>query len=114
MEAVFSACDFQELYRYLIDDFVIDYCKSVKASDFVLKDEDCSANRKGKRQYLGEEETREFINRLKRYCEKTVEISRIRRGKSQEVETLINEEASLLAMFLRSERLSWNPRIAIL
>ena len=32
-------CDFQELYRYLIDDFVIDYCKTVKASDFVLKDE---------------------------------------------------------------------------
>jgi predicted GH43/DUF377 family glycosyl hydrolase len=31
-------CDFQDLYRYLIDDFAIAYCKNVKASDFVLKD----------------------------------------------------------------------------
>jgi hypothetical protein len=58
----------------LIDDFVIDYCKSVKASDFVLKDEDCSANRKGTRQYLNEEKTRDLINRLDRYFETRVNI----------------------------------------
>ena len=32
-------CDFMELYRYLIDDFVIDYCKNLTAKDFVVKTE---------------------------------------------------------------------------
>jgi hypothetical protein len=33
-------------------------------------------------------------------------------GEQQEIETLINEEASLFAMFLRNERQSWKLRIA--
>ena len=41
-----------------------------------------------------------------------VEIPRIRMGKSQEIETLINEEAYLLAMYLSNEKASWIPRIA--
>jgi hypothetical protein len=32
-------------------------------------------------------------------------------GEQQEIETLINEEALLLAMFLRNERQLWRPRI---
>jgi len=39
-----------------------------------------------------------------------VELPRIRVGKEQEIETLINKEA-LLAMYLRSEKQNWNPRI---
>jgi hypothetical protein len=35
-------------------------------------------------------------------------------GNEQEVETLINEEALLFAMFLRNERQSWKPRIVYL
>ena len=104
-------CDFQELYRYLIDDFVIDYCKTVKASNFVLKDEDCSANRKGKRQYLGEEKNRDLLSHLEKYFEKRVAIPRMRRGECQEIETLISEEAMLLAKYLRNERQTWVPRI---
>jgi hypothetical protein len=41
-----------------------------------------------------------------------VEIPRIRHGKKQTLETLINEEALLLAKFLRDERKEWKPRIA--
>jgi hypothetical protein len=41
-----------------------------------------------------------------------VEIPRIRVGKKQEIETLVNEEASLFAMFLRNERPTWKPRVA--
>jgi hypothetical protein len=33
-------------------------------------------------------------------------------GKKQEIETLINEEALLLAMYLRNEKQTWIPRIA--
>jgi len=40
-----------------------------------------------------------------------VEIIRIRHGKRQTLEWLINEEALLLAKFLRNERKEWNPRI---
>jgi CRISPR/Cas system-associated endonuclease Cas1 len=55
-------CDFMELYRYLIDDFVIQYCKRLQKKD--------------------------------------------------EIETLINEETSLFAMYLRNEMQEWSPRIA--
>ena len=58
--------------------------------------------------------TAKMLRNLNEYFSTKVEMPRIRYGKSQEIETLINEEASLLAMFLRSERFSWNPRIAIL
>ena len=40
-----------------------------------------------------------------------VEISRIKVGKKQTVETLISEEVFLLAKYLRNERHAWIPRI---
>jgi len=107
-------CDFQDLYRYLIDDFAIEYCRSVRVDDFVLKEEDCSANRKGKRQYLSETKNKDLLNRLDKYFEKTIAVPRIRRGEHQEIETLISEEASLFAQYLRNERQTWVPRIASL
>lgn len=107
-------CDFIELYRYLIDDFLVEYARKLKPSHFVIKAEDFSRRRKGKRQYLNEKMTNEFIKRLNVYFESKVEIPRIRVGKRQEIETLINEEALLLAKYLRDERKSWIPRIAIL
>jgi hypothetical protein len=33
-------------------------------------------------------------------------------GTNQEIETLINEEAMLLGMYLRNEKKDWIPRIA--
>jgi CRISPR-associated protein Cas1 len=30
-------CDLEELYRYLIDDFVVDYVQGLKPSDFTSK-----------------------------------------------------------------------------
>jgi hypothetical protein len=48
------------------------------------------------------------------FFEATVEVPRIRIGKKQTIETLINEEALLLAKFLRNERKTWTPRITIL
>lgn len=107
-------CDFQELYRYLIDDFVIGYCGNVSSEDFVLKEEDYSTNRKGKRQYLNEAKNKDLLNRLNRYFEKRVAIPRMRRGAHQQIETLINEEALLLGGFLRNEKLTWNPRTVTL
>ena len=105
-------CDFQELYRYLVDDFVIRYCRELKKKDFITKSEDFSTNRKGKREYLDEIQTRDLVKGLNQYFQSKVAIPRIRMGVKQEIETLINEEALRLAMFLRQERQTWKPRIA--
>ena len=39
-------CDFQELYRYLIDDFVIQYCENLAKRDFTFKTEKLSRQKK--------------------------------------------------------------------
>ncbi len=104
-------CDFQELYRYLVDDFVIQHCRKLGKEDFTMKSEDFSTGRKGKREYLNEPRTRDLLKNLTAYFQSKVTIPRIRMGARQEIETLINEEASLFAMFLRDERPTWNPRV---
>jgi len=104
-------CDFQELYRYLVDDFVITYCTRLNRKDFILKTENYSTNRRGKREYLKDSKTKNFIKKLNKYFLTKVEVPRIRRGKKQEIETLINEEALLFAKYLRNERKEWKPRI---
>jgi len=107
-------CDFQEIYRYLIDDFAIRYCRGLRKKDFLLKTEHHSITRKGEREYLNNFKTDDFVRRLNVYFESEVKIPRIRVGSKQEIETLINEEALLFAKYLRNERLSWNPRIVSL
>ena len=105
-------CDFQELYRYLIDDFLIQYCQKLRRKDFTVKNESISRKKKGKREHLNGHQTRDFMKRLYGYFEFKVEVPRIRVGKRQTIETLISEEALFLAKFLRDERETWIPRIA--
>lgn len=107
-------CDFEELYRYLIDDYVVQYARSLNPKDFVLKIEDFSSNRKGKREYLNELKTRGFMRGLDEYFLTEVKIPRYRMGMRQELETLIREEAMLFAKYLRDEKPTWHPRIAYL
>jgi len=107
-------CDFQELYRYLVDNFIIEYCRELTAKDFVLKTEKFSRNKKGKREYLNDVKTGDFTRKLNAYFKSEVEIPRIKVGKKQEIETLINEEALLFAKYLRNERKTWKPRIVSL
>jgi CRISPR-associated protein Cas1 len=106
-------CDFMELYRYLVDDFIIQHCRRLQKRDFMMKNEDFSTNRRGKREYLNDSLTRSLVRSLNEYFESKVEIRRIRMGKKQEIETLIHEEALLLAMYLRNERKEWTPRVGI-
>jgi CRISPR-associated protein Cas1 len=104
-------CDLMELYRYLIDDFLIQYCKSLHRKDFTMKHEDYSSKRKGEREYLNKPLTKDLMNTSNSFFESKVEVPRIRHGNKQTVETLINEEALLLAKYLRNERHSWIPRV---
>jgi hypothetical protein len=101
-----------ELYRYLVDDFLIQYCSKLHKSDFVLKHESYSKKRKGKREYLNDSLTSELMRGFYAYLEGKVELPRIRHGTKQTLETLINEEALLLAKYLRNETKTWTPRIA--
>ena len=78
-----------------------------------MKTEDFSAKRKGKREYLNDSLTRTLIKSLNEYFQTKVEIPRIRVGKRQEIETLINEEAMLLGMYLRNEKKELIPRVRI-
>ena len=105
-------CDLQELYRYLVDDFVIGFCQDLKDRDFTVKSESFSRKRKGKREYLNDVETRRMMREFERYFESKVEIPLIRHGERQRLETLINEETLLLAKYLREENTNWSPRIA--
>jgi hypothetical protein len=52
-----------------------------------------------------------MMKELESFFESKVEIPLIRHGKSQKIETLINEEVLLLAKYLRDEKKEWIPRI---
>ena len=104
-------CDFQELYRYSIDDFLINYCQRINKRDFTVKVEAVNLRRTGKREVLNREETNELLGELNRFFESKVEVKRIRNGEHQTLETLINEEAQLFAKYLRGEAKSWVPRV---
>ena len=105
-------CDLQELYRYLVDDYVIQFVQSLKEKDFITKTEDASKNRKGKREYLKDDLTNKMMRGLQDHFESKVEVPLIRHGKRQRSETLINEEALLLAKYIRNEIDYWAPRVS--
>ena len=107
-------CDFMEPFRYLMDDFVLTNARKYTGKDFELKTETFSKGRKGKREYLEHKEQNLFFEKLNAYFKSRVKVPRIRVGKNQEIETLITEEAQLLAKYLRNERKEWTPRIVIL
>lgn len=96
----------------MVDDFVVDYAQGLKPGDFMTKEVQASKGRKGKREFLKDSKTREFMRELQEYFETKVEVPLIRHGKRQRIETLINEEALLLAKYLRSESTQWQPRTA--
>jgi len=106
-------CDFQDIYRYVVDDFVIGYARRMKDRDFMLATDEYSG-KKGKRQYLNKVKRREMLGCLDKHFETKVTIPRIRRGRKQEIETLITEEAFLFAKYLRDEKPTWQPRIVAL
>jgi len=76
-----------------------------------LKTENLARNKRSKRAYLNDTETKDLMRKLNEFFESKIEVPRIRVGKQQTVETLINEEALLFAKFLRNELKTWIPRI---
>ena len=102
--------DFMEVYRYLMDDFLISFCRKLDTEDFALKD-DGIGGKMGKRVFLNKERNKEFLHKLEDYFQGYVVIPRVNVGKKQRLETLISEEALLLARYIRSEKENWTPRV---
>ena len=100
-----------ELYRYLIDNLIIEFSQNLTQKDFILKKEWYSSNRLAKRQVLNKKKTKELVKGIEELFKAKVKIPRIRYGKTQTLETLINEEAYLLAKLLRGEKKAWKPRL---
>jgi len=67
---------------------------------------------RSKRIRLCEFEADNLAGGLTQFFEREVEVPGIRHGTKQTINTLIIEEALLLAKYLRNERHSWIPRIA--
>ena len=107
-------CDLMELYRFLVDDFLIQRFGGLSKKDFVTKYEVLTRKKIGKREYLNDVDSKDLMRELNRFFESHVEIPRIKVGKRQTLETLISEEFLLLAKFLRNERNEWNPRLPVL
>jgi CRISPR-associated protein Cas1 len=105
-------CDIQDVYRYLIDDYLIERGQKLRKKDFVVVTDFMMRLKRGKRIHLCEYEADSLAEGLNGLFNRYVEIPRIRHGKRQTLETLINEEALLLAKYLRYERKEWKPRIS--
>ena len=65
------------------------------------------------KEYLTDAKTDDLMRRFYAYLDWHVKIPRIRHGNRSTIETLIGEESSLLASYLRSEKKDWIPRIGI-
>jgi CRISPR/Cas system-associated endonuclease Cas1 len=107
-------CDFMELYRYLIDDFLIERRTRFHKKDFVVVKDFMMSLRMGKKIHLCIFETDELAEGLNGLFERSFEISRIKHGERQTLDTLICEEALLFAKYLRGERETRAPRTVAL
>jgi len=104
-------CDLQDVYRYLIDDYLIERGHKLRKKDFVVVTDFMMRLKMGKRIHLCEYEADSLAEGLNGLFNRKVDIPRMRHGKRQTLDTLINEEALLLAKFLRNERKDWATRI---
>jgi hypothetical protein len=82
----------------------------MRKKDFVVITDFMMHLKMGKRIHLCEYEADGLAEGLNGLFERVVEIPRIRQGGRQTLDTLISEEALLLAKYLRNERKKWNPR----
>jgi CRISPR-associated protein Cas1 len=83
-------CDLMELYRFLVDDFLVQFAKNLRKKDFSMNVEKFSSNKKGKREYLNKPLAELMMKKLTDYFQSTVEIPRVKVGKRQEIESLLN------------------------
>ena len=98
-----------DLEKYVYRVYLMERCQKLRKNDFVVRDF-VMRLKIGKRINLCEYKADSLADGLSDLFNREVVIPRIKNGKRQTIGTLINEEASLLAKFLRTEMKEWNPR----
>lgn len=86
----------------------------LKEKDFTAKTETLSKKKMGKREYLNNSDTGDLMKKLDGFFESMINVPRIKFGKKQSIESLIEEESYLFARYLRNEASHWAPRSLIL
>jgi hypothetical protein len=81
-------CDIQELYRYLIDDFLIERRKKFHKKDFVVVTDFMMRLKMGKRIHLCEYEANNLAEGLNQLFERKINVSRIKHGNTQTIDVL--------------------------
>jgi hypothetical protein len=99
---------FASLYKTRI---ICDLLPSFRKKDFVVVTDFMMCLKMGKRIHLCEYEADSLAEGLNQLFERKIDVPRIKHGKTQTIDTLINEEALLLAKYLRNENKDWIPRI---
>jgi len=107
--------DFEELFRYLIEDFLLERRMKFHKKDFVLKtDTTIRLKQYNKRIVLHDYATNGLTEDLFLFFERMVNVKRVCHGNRQSIDTLISEESKELARYLRNEISEWQPRIHLL
>jgi CRISPR-associated protein Cas1 len=94
-------CDIQEVFRGLIDEFLIGYSQKLKRDDF---------ENRGGRMFLKREENYRLIKAINELFARRIKHQRIRRfGEYSKIRTAIREEPVKLAQYLRGEKEEYKP-----
>ena len=99
-------CDIQEIFRGMIDEFLIGYSQNLSEDDF----ED-----KNGRMFLKRKESYKMIKAINELFDKRIKHQRIKKyGEHSKIRTAIREEPIKLAQYLRGEKESYKPAEACL
>lgn len=95
--------DVQEIFRGLIDDFLIDYSQKLTEESF---------ERKGERVFLKQKESYKLIREINGLFDKRIKHQRIKNyGKYSKIRTAIREESIKIGQYLRGEKSSYCPML---
>ena len=94
-------CDIQEIFRGLIDEFLIAYAQKLNEGDF---------ERKGDRMFLKQKESYRLIKAINELFDRRIKHQRIKKyGEHSKIRTAIKEEPIKLAQYLREEKERYWP-----
>ncbi|MDI6819694.1 MAG: CRISPR-associated endonuclease Cas1 [Candidatus Hodarchaeaceae archaeon] len=94
-------CDIQEIFRGMIDKFLIGYAQKLNQDSF---------ERKGERMFLKRKESYKLIKAINKLLDRRIEHQRIKKyGEHSKIRTAIGEEPMKLAQYLRDEKENYEP-----
>ena len=85
-------CDFQEVFRFLIEDFLIQYQQKITNESFEIK---------GRRMFLKTQEKLNLILEINSFLERKIPYNRRNNSKNVKIKAIIQEETIKLAKYLR-------------